>query len=266
MSKELFIVIIIFSVLILTIAVTMYLYNYRINRKVKAYINDSNSKGGLRIPSLTYILAIIALASLVVSSVVYIIPREKLYEVEYVLYTHPESMTILVGEEEEDFSFEKLMNSISFTAKELSDSKKCDVFVNPNAENNKVIVTKEEGKIKSITIPNIVIMYQNDKIDEKGQESSGLWYGTEYTEYKEYTVNYNVETGKIILKATMYASSDNTFTWGPLDSSVYTLDVKLCYEEFELKYDEFILSEETTFEFELVIPIIDEENKNTMIN
>lgn len=265
MSKELFIVILIFSVLILTITITIYLYNYRINKKVKAYINDSNVKGRLRIPSLTYILAIVALSSLVVASIVYIIPREKLYEVEYVLYTHPESMTIFVGEEDKDFSFEKLINSIAFNAKELSDSKKCDVLVNPN-DKNKVIVTREEGKITSITIPNIVIVYHNDKIDEAGQESSGSWYGTDYNEFKEYTVTYNVETGKIVLKATMYASSDNTFAWGPIDSSVYTLDVKLCYDEIELKYDEFILSEETTFEFELVEPLSEEENKNTITN
>ena len=155
------------------------------------------------------------------------------------------------------------MNSISFTAKELSDSKKCDIYINP--DNNKVVIVREEGKIVSITIPNIVIVYQNDKIDEAGQNSSGSWYGTDYNEYKEYTVTYNVETGKVVLKATMYAGDDNTFIWGPVDFSVYTLDVKLCYDQFELKYEEFILSEESSFEFELIEPII-EENENTITN
>ena len=265
MNKELFIVILIFSFLILTVALTLFLYNYRINKKVKAYINDNNVKGGLRIPSLTYILGIIAIASLIVSSIVYIIPREKLYEVEYVLYTHPESMTILVGDKDDDFNFERLMNSISFTAKELSDSKKCDVFINPNAD-NKVVVIRKESMITSIVIPNIVIVYQNDKIGQNGNDSSAYRYGAEYNEYKEYTVSYNVETGKIVLKATMYATGNNSFIWGPVDSSVYTLDVKLCYKDFKLKYEEFIISEEDIFEYELIEPIIEEDNKNTITN
>ena len=63
----------------------------------------------------------------------------------------------------------------------------------------------------------------------------------------------------------MYASGEDVFVWGPIDSSVYSLDVKQCYEQFELKYTEFLETEEETFEFELIESNI-EENENTTTN
>ncbi len=260
MSKELFIVIIIFSVLVLTIAVTTYLYHNRINRKVKAYINDKDVSGGIRMPSLTYILGIIALASLIVSSGIYLIPRQKLYEVEYVLYTHPESMTIVIGEEDNDFSLERLMETISITAKDLSNSDNCDVLINPDDPNNNIIIKTKDGLIESIIIPNLVIVYHNNKIAEDAKESS-MRYETPYTEYKEYSVTYEAETHRIILKATMYAN-DGGFNWGPVDSSVYKYDVKESYDSFKESYDEFLLNEEEVFIYEFVI--VEDNNENTL--
>ena len=251
MSKELFIVILIFSILILTVAITLYLYNYRINKRVKAYINDKNIKRGLRIPSLTYVLGVVALAGLILSSAIYIIPRQKLYEVEYVLYKHPESMTIVIGEEADNFDLERLVETIKFTAKDLSGSDKCEVFL--NSGNAMITITRELDKIVSINLPNIVIAYNSDAINNAGLKSSGSWYDTDYQEYKEYTLSYNNETGKITLKATMYSGENDTFFWGPLDSSLYSIVADDLYEDFELQYEEFLLGENTEFVYDLII-------------
>ena len=249
MSKELFIVIILFSIFILGIIITVILYNNRINKKVRNYINDKKGRPGVSIPPLIYVVGIFAICALCISTIVYLIPQRKLYDVEYVLYTHPASITI--GLEKEEFSLERMMETVTYHAEEVSGSKNCSVYIKET--DNKIVITTLDGEIIDIQMPNIVIAFndlKNNKEDVTESNKSG--YESNYVEYKEYKVNFDKETKKIKLDSVLYQSGES-FIWGPENSNEFNLKVSLYYLDFNKKYQEFKETEEDVFEYQFIL-------------
>jgi len=250
MSKELFIVIILFSIFILGIILTIVLYNNRINKKVKNYINDKKGRPGVPVPPLIYVMGIFAICALVVSSIVYLIPQRKLYDVEYVLYTHPSS--IIVDLKDEEFSLERLMETIVYHAEDVSNSKNCSIYIRET--DNIIVIEEEDGIISDIKISNLVIAF-NDLEDTKEEitQNTKDGYENNYVEYKEYKVTFDKENAKIRLDALLYQSDDESFIWGPENSNEFNLKVSLYYLDFNEKYQEFKKTEEDIFEYQFIL-------------